>query len=428
MQASGITVSANKVGFILLVLFFRVVLDCSYAFFVSDIFAYDGYGFEFDLSSYVLSWGIYVISIGMLSDRLKNVGHYFYVTAVLSVVAPLSTICGLDASRPFFPLIVTVLALYWVFFLSNTPLVSFRRLPVVKQGRSFAIVISILFVVFLVFWFSISGAKVNFDLSKVYEYREANAELAAQGILAYTNNWTFQVFSIYLICFALYFRRYLIFCMLVIVQGFFFGVSAHKSVLFLPLLVVSVWFYFRRSDSLLIIPAAFVFLILLSMFTFLVFDDLWLTSLLSRRVFFMPASLSFAYFEFFSTNAHAYWANSVMSGFFVYPYGDVGIPYVIGDYLGYPQMGANNGFVSSGFAHAGTFGVFFYATLIGLLLRVINDISQGLMPVWVAVAISVVPLRSLLISSDLFTVMLTHGFAVAICLIYLSRQRAPTLT
>jgi len=428
MQAAGITISANKFGFVMLVLLFRVVLDCSYAFFVSDIFGYDGYGFQFDLSSYVLSWVVYIVSTGMLSDRLRNVGHYFYVTAVLSVVAPLSAMCGLDASRPFFPLIVTVLALYWVFFLSNTPLVSFKNLPLVKHGRGLAIVISLLFVGFLIFWFSMSGAKLNFDISKVYEYREANAELTAQGVLAYTNNWTFQVFSIYLICFALYFRRYFVFCILLAVQVFFFAVSAHKSVLFLPLLVVSVWFYFRRSDSLLIIPAAFVFLISLSMFTFLALDDLWLTSLLSRRVFFMPASLSFAYFDFFSTNAHTYWANSVMSGFFVYPYGDVGIPYVIGDYLGYPQMGANNGFVSSGFAHAGIFGVFFYATLIGLLLRVINDISQGLMPVWVAVAISVVPLRSLLISSDLFTVMLTHGFAVAICLIYLSRQRAPALT
>ena len=428
MRTTGISISANKIGFILAVLLFRGVLDWSYAFFVSDIFGYDGYGFKFDLGAYLSSWIIYVVSMGMLSDRVKNVGHYFYVTAVLSVIAPLSSMCGLDSDRPFFPLIITVLALYWVYFLASVPLVSFRKLPVVKQGRKLAIVISILFVVFLIFWFSASGAKANFDISKVYEYREANAKLAAQGVLAYTNNWTFQVFSIYLICFALYFRRYFILCLLVAVQVFFFAVSAHKSVLFLPLLVISVWFYFRRSDSLLIIPAAFVFLILLSMFTFVAFDDLWLTSLLSRRVFFMPASLSFAYFEFFSTHAHTLWANSIMSGLFVYPYGDVGIPYVIGDYLGYPQMGANNGFVSSGFAHAGVLGVFFYATLIGLLLRVINDISQGFMPVWVAVAISVVPLRSLLISSDLFTVMLTHGFAVAICLIYLSRQRAPALT
>lgn len=414
----------NKAAFIFFVLLFRAILDCSYSFFVSDFFSYDGYGFDFSISNYLISWGGYLVSIKILSDRLRKVSHYFFLTSVLSVIAPLTSIYGLDSSRPLFPVFITISSLLWIYFLSRLGLISFNRLPIVKSGRSIAVGISILFVVFLVFWFFVSGAKPNLDLSRVYEFRQANAELAAKGVLAYTNNWTFQIFSIYLICFSLYARKYSLCVIMLFVQVYFFAISAHKTILFLPVLVFGVWLYFRKSNSLLFVPIVFSAIILMSMISYYAFDDLWMTSLLSRRVFFMPASLCFTYFEFFSEHAYVYWSNSIFSGLLEYPYGDLGIPYVIGGYLGYPEMGANNGFVSSGFAHGGVGGVFFYATIIGLMLRLINHISSGYMPVWVAVAISVVPLRSLLISSDLFTVMLTHGFAVAVFLMYLSRKRA----
>ncbi|MNJ14191.1 hypothetical protein D3C77_84060 [compost metagenome] len=423
MQVSYLKSDINRFAFLLSVLLFRLVLDFSYTFFISELFLYDGFGYEFDSVNYSISWVVYLSSMLMLSDRIEKVSHYFFATAVLSVIAPLTSMYGLDASRPLFPVLISVGALLWVYIFSRLSFISFKGLPAVKSGRGLAITISAGFVVFLLFWFFLSGAKPNLDISKVYEYRQANADLAAQGILAYTNNWTFQIFSVYLICFSLYAKRYFWFFILLAAQVCFYAFASHKSILFLPVLVVSVWVYFRNSNSLLMLPLAFISIILVAVFANVVFDDLWLTSLLSRRVFFMPASLSFIYFDFFSTNAHTYWSNSILSGLIVYPYGDVAIPYVIGEYLGAPEMGANNGFVSSGYAHAGVLGVFSYATIVGVLLRLVDDLSSGYMPVWMAVAISIVPLRSLLISSDLFTVMLTHGFAVAVFLMYLSRKR-----
>ena len=117
-----------------------------------------------------------------------------------------------------------------------------------------------------------------------------------------------------------------------------------------------------------------------------------------------------------------FWSNSVLSYFLSYPY-DLSLSHVIGRYLGNEGMSANNGFVASGFAHAGIFGVFFYALIIGLILRFINDVTYNLLPLWFAVALSIVPLRSLLISSDLFTVMLTHGFIIALLIIFLARSK-----
>lgn len=425
MKVAGcLTLNANKFGFFVSVILFRGLLDFSYANYVSELFSYDGFFYEFNGWQYVLSWMLFLISLTMVSDRVLKVSHYFFATAILSVIAPLTSLYGLDSERPLLPVVVSIIALFWVYFLSRLAVISFKGLPPVRHGRQLAVSLSICFVLFLVVWFYASGARPNLDIAEVYDFRQANADLAAQGVFAYTNNWTYQIFSVYLMCMALYARRFWVFLLLFGVQVYFFAFAAHKTILFLPVLVLSVWLYFRRSDSLLMLPLVFIGFLLIAMVANAFWGDVWLISMVARRVFFVPADLAFTYFDFFSQHAHVYWSNSILSAFSTYPYGDVGIPYVIGDFLGKPEMGANNGFVSSGYAHAGVLGVFVYATILGVLLRLLNDISSGFMPVWLAVAISIVPLRNLLISSDLFTVMLTHGFAVAICLMYLSRKRA----
>ena len=110
-----------------------------------------------------------------------------------------------------------------------------------------------------------------------------------------------------------------------------------------------------------------------------------------------------------------------MSPFLTYPY-DISLTHVIGQYIGYEGMGANNGYVSSGFAHAGYFGVLFYSFILGLLLKLINDMTYDKLPLWFSISISIGPLRTVLINSDLFTSMLTHGLFISLIIIFLSRS------
>lgn len=420
-------VNTNKLLFYMALLGFRAVLDWSYYSVISTVFVSEGFTKQLELWHYLVSWLVYLAGFGYLTDKISKVSHYFFAMAALSVVAPLTCLYGLDAGKPLLPVLTTVGALYLIYFTSRLSVFSVRRLPLIAGGRVLANTISLAFVLFLTVWFALSGAQPNLDLAEVYQYREANSELTGGGILAYTNNWTYQVFSIYLISFALYYKRYLVVVLLLLAQVYFFSIAAHKSILFIPFLVFGAWIYFRYSNSLVLLPMAYIAVLIATLLSFYLFDDVVLSSLFSRRVFFVPANLCFVYFDFFSHHSQVYWSNSVLSSFLAYPYGDLGIPYVVGEYLGRPGLGANNGFVSSGFAHAGMFGVFLYAAIIGLALRLINDMTSESMPVWIAVAISVVPLRNVLVSSDLFTVMLTHGFGMTIILIYLSRSgRVPS--
>ena len=416
------SLSRNQISFYLSSIFFRIMLDASYFFVITNIFAYEGYLYDFSFLNYFVSWSVYLTSFFFVKDQLNKASDYFFVTALLSVIAPLTSLYGLDAGRPVFPVIIVFLALYFIYILTRIRTISFKNMPVIKDGRSFAIIISMLFVGFLIFWYFFSGVNLNLNFSKVYEFRIDNMNLSGGGILNYTNNWTPQIFNIFLFAIALFYRKYFIVVILFFIQVYFFAASTHKSILFLPLLVFGVWFYFKKSSNLTIVPIMFSCVIVATLASYFLLDDLSLSSLFSRRVFYVPANLTFVYFDFFSKNPNIFWSNSVLSGFIAYPY-NLSLTHVIGDYLGSEEMGANNGFVASGYAHAGLWGVFIYSFIVGLILRFINDISYQTLPIWLVVAMSIVPLRALLISSDLFTVMLTHGFIVAIILIYLTRSK-----
>ncbi|WP_152523739.1 hypothetical protein [Stutzerimonas stutzeri] len=412
--------AGNKFLFYFAAILFRAILDLSYSTVVAKFFGSEGFNLDSSIINYAFSWLIYLVCLPLANGRLFKVSDYFFATALLSVFAPLTSLYGLDAARPVLPVITVFAALVTVRFIVSVDILPLKILPTIQQGRKIALSISLVFVCFLVVLYSSSGIELTLNFSDVYEVRAINAERTAGGVLAYTNNWTYQIFNICLMAFALHYRRYIAFLVFFMVQIYFFSASGHKTVLFLPLLVLGVWLYFRKYSSLVFVPATFGALVVMSMLSFFSLNDVWMSSLFVRRLFYVPADLTFIYFDFFSHNEKVLWSNSILAQFTSYPY-ESDVPHVVGKYMGKEGMAANNGFVSSGYAHAGVFGVIFYSLILGFILRFINYIASGVLPIWLAVSLTVVPLRALLISSDLFTVMLTHGLIVAIVLMFFAR-------
>ena len=412
----------NYLIFIFLIFIFRILLEVSYNTVVSKFYYYAGFKINFSLANYSFSWVIYFINALILKDRLYKASDYFFITAVLAVTAPVCVLYGYDYQRSIYPVLVTVITFIFIYFITNTKLISFKKLPTIEYGMNLVVIFSFIFVSSLVVWYYISGVTFNFNLKKVYEFRADNYEISAFGILGYTNNWTYKVFNMVLFSLALLKKRYLLAILFFILQIYFFGASANKGVLFTPLLIFIIWYYFRKTNSLAVVPFIFASVIALTIIIYYTFDSILFTSYFSRRVFFVPAHLLFTYFDYFSEFPHIYWSNSVLSTFSTYPY-DASVAKVIGRYLGSDDMAANNGFVSTGYAHADLFGVFIYAIIIGLILRFIDDITNDLLPVWLTVALTVVPFRKLIISSDLLTTLLTHGFIVTIVIVFFIRSK-----
>lgn len=414
--------SVYSLFFFIGLLLYRVALDFTYYLVIAPNFEYMGFKLDPGPYEYALSWAIYVLCSSMLSSQVRRLSDICLLLAFSGLIAPLSSLYGLSGASVF-PFLVSVLAVGIFYFLTrNVFKVMAPSLPYFTEGKGLTLSVSLVLVIFLVFWYVISGAVqyINFDITRVYEFRAESAKLANLGILAYLNSWIYQVITLFLLAAFLLSSRFIPAFLILVVQVFFFSVAGHKSLLFYPFLILGVWIYFRRTGGVLSFPFIMVLVISLCVSVYYIWGNIWPTSLFVRRSLFVPAVLTYDYFSFFSDAQMVYWSNSVLSGFMDYPY-DQSIPILIGEYNG-TNAGANNGFISSGYAHAGVLGVVFYSIIFSAFVILLEKYSSSL-PLWFAIAVTIIPLRSAIVSSDLFTVILTHGLLLTLLLLIFYRLR-----
>lgn len=405
---------------VFLLLFFRFLLDISYIVFVSPYFQYMGFDYDLNKYNYIISWVFTLISILLVKEEINKPSDYFFMTAVIAVLIPLTSFFGL-ANKELLPALISIVSVFFIYVILRTNLVKPFYFKKFANGQMAAFSLSIIFIFILIFWYVVSGAinYINFDFTKVYEYRSKSADLAAIGPMAYVNGWVYNVFIVYYLSYCLLNKKYNLFFLGFLIQIFFYGVSGHKSVFFTPIIVLGIWWYFKRYNSLLFMIVFFNILIVVSLF-FLYLGNIEFPSMFIRRLFFVPAKLFYDYIDFFSQNPKVYWSNSILSFFFDYPYNDK-FSIIIGE-ANESGSNANNGYLSSGFANWGYWGIFLYSIIISFILKNIDFYAKHGLPLWFVLALVIVPLRAFLVSSDLFTTILTHGLLVAMFLLILSRK------
>lgn len=405
---------------VFLLFFFRFLLDISYIVFVSPYFQYMGFDYDLNKYNYIISWIFTLISILLVKEEINKPSDYFFMTAVIAVLIPLTSFFGL-ANKEWLPALISILSVFFIYVILRTNLVKPFYFKKFANGQMAAFSLSIIFIFILIFWYIVSGAikYINFDFTKVYEYRSKSADLAAIGPMAYVNGWVYNVFIVYYLSYCLLNKKYNLFFLGFLIQIFFYGVSGHKSVFFTPIIVLGIWWYFKRYNSLLFMIVFFNILIVVSLF-FLYLGNIEFPSMFIRRLFFVPAKLFYDYIDFFSQNPKVYWSNSILSFFFDYPYNDK-FSIIIGE-ANESGSNANNGYLSSGFANWGYWGIFLYSIIISFILKNIDFYAKNGLPLWFVLALVIVPLRAFLVSSDLFTTILTHGLLVAMFLLILSRK------
>ena len=409
---------------------FRAILDYLYINFIIPFYGsnYMGFNYEMVPSRYVMSWGLLLILMPTISHMMKKFSDFVFMMFYLSIMIPITSLWGLDPELPFMPLLYVIIGYTLSYYIVSSKKIFPIGFPYFKNSEKLTIGLSVAMVLYLLAWYTLSGAlfNMNFDMGRVYEFRQTNSMLTNIGFLAYLNVWTYKVFNIFLMSYFLFKKRHFLFLLSFLAQMIFFGVSAHKAVFFFPFLVLFCYLYFRKNTSLLFIPLSF-FLVSLFAFSITVFlDNNLITSIMVRRLFYVPASTTFTYFEFADSFGHIYWTNSILSFLGGYEYSKA-VTLVIGDYIlgessGDKYLAANNGFLSSGYLHAGFFGVIFYSFIFGYVLKIFDSLAKSGVPIWISIALTVIPFRDLIISSDLFTSLLTHGLLVSMLILILFRK------
>jgi len=343
----------------------------------------------------------------------KNISNIIVWLLIMLSYVPMLTIFAFKNESRVFMYAVT---LFWisVFLLLYLPRVN---LPSLKESKIFYTIIFFSLGAFVFFSiYKYSGISFNFNLTKVYDIRSLYTE-AKIPLSGYFFNWMGYVVNVALFALFIKKKKWIYASLIVVFQLLIFSVTGNKTFLFAFPFALFVMWVTSRKNPLFYFAAGMLGLLILAILSNIVINDLWLSSLITRRTLLVPAQLSFYYFDFSLSNEPIFLSHSVFRFFLDYPY-PLRLPNLIGKiYFDKPLMAANNGIVGDAVINFGLFGLALWSILLVIVLKFIDSCLKG-KDIKIGIAAVLLPTIALT-NSALLTVLLTHGLLLALLILYL---------
>jgi oligosaccharide repeat unit polymerase len=411
----------NLVGiriYILHVVLFLTLLWV-YQTFIVVLFSYQGYPDNMLVAN--IPFSLFLLTICLICIRRPGTPAYFFLHLGLSLVITPSLVLYCGGSLPNEYALTSASA----FMLIGITVIAFDFHTIKFQGvpsKQLLFVLSILSLTFIGSLFIFGSVRfINFDLSRVYEFRR-NAAENLPGIFGYLNSLFGKVVIPFGVVLSLLCRKWILVVILIGCSILLFALTGHKSPLFFPFMVLFIYWASQSPKVVDYLLIGILTILLLSSVDFWLYiqgrkEDMFFGSLFARRSIFVPSFLNWLYFDWFSTNEKFYWATSKITLGQISSNESMSIANLIGlQYFNTEDSSANTGWIGSGYANAGLFGVYLYSGLIGLFFSFLNAYGRKL-GARLVIALFVLPVFSMLRSADLPTMLLTHGLLIAILLL-----------
>lgn len=416
--------SRDMLGVLLGLLVYKAILDYVFVHYVAEHFAYLQFRLDISVEKIAFSYVVLLalaLELGTLSSRQSPPSRIVLLGLLLILIIPILTIYGFQDGPTAK---ILLLAISFSMICEIVRFLPDIRVPSAARWVSMAGFGSLALVTGFVYYRLIESGgldRFNVLLSDVYSVRSLFRETVAGSILGYFVPWQGNVINITLAAYAFRRRSIILGAIAVGLQILLFGMTNHRAYLLAIPLVAAILISGNKPKISLFLIISLISIVIFSYLSFVATGDHTVSSLFIRRLLFVPAENHLIYFDFFSRpgNPPLQLSNSILSGLFDYPYPRQAIEIIADQYYGL-DLRPNVGFFGDAYAQFGLLGMVSFSFLLGLLLKLIDSVSHSLPPEFAA-AIVTMPSFALL-NSAFFTTLATHGFLLAIAVLFVSTR------
>jgi hypothetical protein len=406
----------NLINFIVFFLY-KIILDIVYFFFIVDFFAYEGFSANFNIARLILSYIFVLLLYISLTKSTKNISQIIiWILNLLSFIPMTTYYAFTDVSSQF----MFSVALFWIFInlaLNKLPnLMVNIKISSYDAKRIFNLIVMILGLYVLFVLYLNFGIKINFNLAKVYSFRKEYNNIK-YPLFNYFTDWVAYIINPILLSIFIIKRDFLKALFILLSQLYLFFTVGMKTFLFAPVFVLCLMWVIMRKNPYVFIMSGLIGSILVGIFSNLFLNDIWLLSLFTRRVLFIPAKLNFIYYDYFSKNGIVYLSHSIFKGIINYPYELNPVNLIGYIYFNNPNMSANTGIIGDAYMNFGYIGLILWGILLIVVLKLVDSCAKGL-DRRIGIAAMAMPIIAL-INSALLTSLLTHGILFSIFILYI---------
>lgn len=403
-----------------LTLLYFSLLSLSYVRLIVPIFSYEGYFVAFNFTSLIVSLTfVFIIAMVLASCRSAAPVNFLLWLVFLVAYVPFSVLFSLQDKDPILFLHVSVAFMIAIAIAHLRPI----YIPAVRVDKvMFHMGLWAITLIAIIMLIASGGIQIfSLNLYTVYERRPIAESLYSASVLHYLIPWTGHVFLPAIAGLAAARRKWVEMSLAVLMAIGLFGLTTHKAYLLATPSVVLMAILGKKLENAVPNMPRYLALSLMaglavSWLSFSVFGDIMTTSILIRRMLFVPAYLAYAYYELFSEIGFVYGSSTLLGFFMEYPHGEPPVTLVSRYVFGDPFTHANTGIFGTGYMHFGVSGIYFWIVVAGVVLYIARCVSVGL-PTWLVLSMLAVPVLNVFTNADLPTGLMTHGLGVALVLI-----------
>jgi len=341
-----------------------------------------------DLSSSIEFWPVFIalsmwqfwnFKLCQNTPSTIVVGIFNFCLISPVVLLPFFTRFALTSNT--MPILTLLISIHIIILISN---MSFRGL-ILKSLKmdelSFRVTLAVLLIIGIYQLISNFGNMMSADWASMYDRRLLAREIFSQNItLRYYNSFFGAVLIPFCALYGAAYRSWGLVALAFCGAALSFAAFGGKGVFFSPLLGVLLGLYFKRTIRLNFFSnITFLILLFLALCSVeIVLTDAGILNWYAfRRMFYVPADLTYQYWEYFSNNPVYLMSDSLFGSLFggsdqVYSKARL----IGGVYYGKYIMNANVNVFGTAFGDFGLIGIPIVAVLVGLICRLLNGIYR----------------------------------------------------
>ena len=413
----------RKLVLAIVVCAFATLLHILYVDYISGPFSYIGYRFfARNIGIWPFGFAVTLIPVAFMPDSFERPSSYLVWIQYMISVVPFGvlsySVVRLEPEIILFANFILVLAFCSSLWGTRARLLNIPPLAIPRPLKYWTIfIISIIMMLVTIREF---GFKIQIvSLLDVYEIRDQFKAQAESGsrLSTYMISWQGNVMYPMLFGLALARRNLVLLGLALFGEVIIFSITGFKSMAFSMVLVAAVVLLLRKKEYAPFFMAGGSFVILsISWILFEFYDYNLFGYVFARRLFVVPGILGSYYMDYFLSHPKLMLSHGMFSMFFE---GGAESPAsIIGkNYFRFASPNSNAGIWADAYANFGIIGLFVYAQIFALCLRLFDGVGQMVDSRLSFAAICVVGFS--MTNSALTTSMLTHGglFAVAMLIL-----------
>lgn len=412
-----ITIKKRSAASFFSALLYLTALDFAYYFHIARVWGYEGFILNPNPVKIIESFFLFLFVFLLMPKSSNRISDVLIWLLVLFSFIPMLTFFSMaDGSRfyiygaAFFWAMVSIFSRF-----VPTPKIAFLEKKQAKTLYSLFFLFFATVTAVLIYIFGAFG--INLDLNKVYEVRTLFVGLQIP-FAGYLLNWLALVFNPMFFAIFLKQRKWFFLAGITVFQIILFSITGNKVYLFALPYVLFLILILRKRNPLFFASIGMIAIIIIGAFSFVAFDNGWISALFTNRTLLAPALVSFDYYDFFSNNQLIYLSSyRLFNKFIEYPY-DLDPPHLIGStYFNNPNMNVNSGIIADAYMNFGFWGFFFVAALLIFFLKIVDCFSKNKSIDIVAATIGISVI--IFTNTPFLTSFLTNGILLGLFLLYL---------